>query len=204
MKPKFLSLVKNSEAGVCSTREAASILGISLRTAQMWVEQGLLEAWKTPGGHRRIKLESVEALARKKGASPAPFRVLVVEDDTDLLELYLANMNSWDFPLQVDSAENGLEGLIKIGENPPNVLITDLDMPEIDGVQMIRTLSNKYGHNRINIVAVTALSEKEIALRGGLPPSVSLMRKPLSFDQLKGYVQACLVMTRDTVIVDKE
>ena len=38
----------------CSPREAARQLGVSVRTAQLWVEEGRLQAWKAPGGHRRI------------------------------------------------------------------------------------------------------------------------------------------------------
>ncbi|WP_434089560.1 MerR family transcriptional regulator [Neopusillimonas aromaticivorans] len=41
---------------VISTREAADRLGVSVRTVQLWVESGVLDAWKTPGGHRRIPL----------------------------------------------------------------------------------------------------------------------------------------------------
>jgi excisionase family DNA binding protein len=46
----------------CTTREAAKLLGVSLRTAQLWSESGLLEAWKTAGGHRRITRDSIECL----------------------------------------------------------------------------------------------------------------------------------------------
>ena len=45
-----------------TTREAAKALGISLRTAQVWVENGQLDAWKTEGGHRRISRNSVQRL----------------------------------------------------------------------------------------------------------------------------------------------
>ncbi len=50
-----------------TTREAAEILGVSLRTAQLWVERGRLRAWKTVGGHRRIARASVEALRTRYG-----------------------------------------------------------------------------------------------------------------------------------------
>jgi excisionase family DNA binding protein len=52
---------------VCSTREAADRLGVSLRTVQLWSEAGLLRAWKTPGGHRRILTDSID----ERGARPA-------------------------------------------------------------------------------------------------------------------------------------
>lgn len=44
---------------ILTTAEAANLLGISTRTAQLWVESGQLPSWKTPGGHRRIPREAV-------------------------------------------------------------------------------------------------------------------------------------------------
>lgn len=44
----------------CTTAEAARSLGVSIRTIQLWVDSGVLTAWKTVGGHRRILLDSVE------------------------------------------------------------------------------------------------------------------------------------------------
>lgn len=57
---------------LCSTREAAQILGVSLRTVQLWVDSGILLAWKTVGGHRRITLESVERLKNEGVATNTP------------------------------------------------------------------------------------------------------------------------------------
>lgn len=51
-------------AQVYSTREASELLGVSLRTVQLWVDSGVLQAWKTAGGHRRISSASVEALLK--------------------------------------------------------------------------------------------------------------------------------------------
>lgn len=45
-----------------TSREAARLLGVSITTAQIWMESGLLTSWKTPGGHRRTRLSSVTAL----------------------------------------------------------------------------------------------------------------------------------------------
>lgn len=49
---------------VYSTREASELLGVSLRTVQLWVDSGILQAWKTAGGHRRISSTSVDALLK--------------------------------------------------------------------------------------------------------------------------------------------
>ncbi|MFZ2987660.1 excisionase family DNA-binding protein [Ideonella sp.] len=55
----------------CSTQQVARHLGLSVRSVQMMVDRGELEAWRTTGGHRRIARASVErwVVARKDGAA---------------------------------------------------------------------------------------------------------------------------------------
>jgi excisionase family DNA binding protein len=51
---------------VLTTREVAELLGIAVSTVQLWIENGALPAWKTPGGHRRVRLSAVSALLRAR------------------------------------------------------------------------------------------------------------------------------------------
>lgn len=55
---------------ILTTREAAALLGIAVSTAQQWIENGVLPAWKTPGGHRRVRLSAVSALLRERAGLP--------------------------------------------------------------------------------------------------------------------------------------
>ena len=60
-----------SDDPILTTREAARLLGIAVSTAQQWIENGLLPAWKTPGGHRRVRLSAVSTLLRERaGLAP--------------------------------------------------------------------------------------------------------------------------------------
>lgn len=181
-----------------STREAGELLGVSLRTVQLWVESGALNAWKTAGGHRRILRSSVERmLADRRRASgqadreeaTAPFTVLIVDDEDDLLKLYRLHVESWGLPLRLVTASNGYEGLIRLGETGARLLITDLNMPGMDGFRMIRTLKNEPAFAHLRIVAVTALGRAEILDRGGLPESVQVLTKPVSFSRLRELVE---------------
>lgn len=63
-------LAAEPRMSVCTTREASKLLGVSLRTIQLWVDAKRLDAWKTPGGHRRITRRSLEDLFNKR-AQPA-------------------------------------------------------------------------------------------------------------------------------------
>lgn len=185
---------------VLTTRQAAELLGVALRTVQLWVEAGALPAWKTTGGHRRIAREAVERLRQRQvqdmqapahaaaavAAEEARVRLLVVEDDADLLRLYALTVDSWDLPIDLDLARNGFEGLVRLGEQPPDMLITDLMMPGMDGFRMLRALqAMKPLAQGMDILVVTALSPADIADRGGLPAGIESFTKPVPFSQLE-------------------
>lgn len=181
-------------AETCSTRDAAKMLGISVRTAQMWVEEGRLRAWKTPGGHRRILRESVETILRKRQqeteGAPDDFDILVVEDDRLQRQLLETSLKDLRPGLNIRVAYNGMEGLIKIGDRQPQLLITDLVMPGIDGFDMLGTLTSSPLLKPMQIITVTALSDDEIATRGGLPAGVAVFRKPLNMAALLNLILA--------------
>lgn len=188
----------------CTTREAADMLHVSLRTVQLWVEAGVLRAWKTDGGHRRLPLSSVKELIQERmgkgNIAPAPvvestresFSVLVLEDDEDMLKLYRLTMSAWQMPIQLTFVSSVFEALVVIGRCPPDLLITDLRISGVDGFEIIKLLRNDPVLRSLNIVAVTGMSAEEIEERGGLSSEITVFTKPVSFDQLQGYVKACL------------
>jgi excisionase family DNA binding protein len=182
------------------THQAAHMLGLSPTTVKLMVENGELPAWKTAGGHRRIPAEALEALARRHesvrgtalrqvAAAAGPTRVLIAEDDLALQRLYQSKLSTWKLGLQVAVVDNGMDALVAIGKLPPDVLLADLAMPRIDGFQMIRTLRMNRDLNGMDIIAITGLDDAEIGRRGGMPPGVLLLRKPVPFDQILGLLQ---------------
>lgn len=189
-----------------STREAAQMLGVAPRTVQLWVESGVLAAWKTAGGHRRVVRTSVEALLQQKAAALAAavtplraprgkrhaLRVLVLEDEPALLKLYQMYIDGWQLPVEIITATNGFEGLLRIGERRPDLLICDLLMPGMDGFRMLRSLHTNPDYRGLDVIVVTALGRQDIADRGGLPPNVRVFMKPISFVELERIVRAKL------------
>ena len=138
------------EKAFCTTTEAAALLGISVGTVQLWVESGVLEAWKTAGGHRRVLRHSIDRLLRRPfepaekteqelltPGDPAKLNVLVVEDDPNLLRLYEANISRWPGKPEVMTLRNAFTALIRIGRSKPDLLILDLQMPGIDGFTVL-------------------------------------------------------------------
>lgn len=184
----------NNDDAYVSTREAADLLGISLRTAQLWVESGVLLAWKTSGGHRRILRKSVDALLAERarqassGSTPtagkAGLKVVVVEDDQDLLRLIELSLTDLPQNIEVRSAKDGFAGLVLIGQFLPDLVIADLNMPGMDGFRMINSLiGSEFAPAKI--IVSTALSPADIELKGGLPESIEILQKPYSLELLE-------------------
>jgi excisionase family DNA binding protein len=182
------------EKSFCTTREAATLLGVSVGTVQLWVESGLLQAWKTAGGHRRVIRSSVNNLLHNKPApvsivapsvpGPRRLKVLVVEDDVNLLRLYQANMSRWPMAPEVTTIDNAVSALLLMGRNCPDLLVTDLHMPGMDGFNMLRVLRTTPEFTKTAIVVVSGLDATEIAQRGGIPAGIEILPKPIPFNRL--------------------
>jgi excisionase family DNA binding protein len=180
----------------CTTRDASRLLGISVRTAQLWVEEGRLQAWKTPGGHRRILMSSVVRLVNERNRAGLPknmpFGVLVLRDDPCARAELKAVLESVLPDCVVSTAENGFEGLIRIGEMAPEVLITDLGMKGVDFFPMVHALIG-HARNRAMLVVLLVKSEADRAgVRLRLPDEVVLVGTPVDGAELAALVRAFL------------
>ena len=181
------------ERSFCTTREAAELLGVSVATVQVWVEDGVLDAWKTAGGHRRVLRNSIERLlhrpARGRGAADRamPHRrssILVVDDDVDLLRNYAARLSRWPGSPVVACVDNAVRALLRIGRSAPDLLVVNLDTPGMDGFTLLHTLRHHGDLAAMAIVAITHLDADAIRGRGGVPADVIPFRKPVPFDAL--------------------
>ncbi|MEK7345052.1 MAG: response regulator [Pseudomonadota bacterium] len=183
----------------CGTTYAAKLLGLSVGTIQTLVEKNELQAWKTQGGHRRISMPSIREYQRKHNMVTIQteqrdnrLRVLLVEDDAVTREMLRGYCNRSTMPVDCTAMSSGLEALIDIASIKPDVLITDLDMPGVDGFELLRTLRQNPQFNRMTTLVLSALSPDKVAARGGLPDGTIFMAKPINMDWFNGFFTAFL------------
>lgn len=182
-----------------TTSDVAKELGVTIRSVQLWVEQGVLQGWKTPGGHRRITRASFNRIAMVKAeqtdiiADGSRLKVVVVEDDQATLLLYRMNIDSWQLPIDLTLISSACQGIVSITQNTPDLLITDLRMPEMDGFAMLNVLRGLDNFSHMAIVVVTALQTAEITNKGGLPKGVRLYGKaPVPFWEMRELMQGLI------------
>lgn len=216
-------------ARMLTTREAALRLGVSLRTVQLWVEADILPAARTPGGHRRIPYNAVEALALSTGlggdplarggrpvatapepaalAVEPPIRaelrgsrhrtdVLLVAHDPDWQVRCEQALAPFGPAVSLRFAETGYLALLQIGQCVPDLLITHLELPGMDGLAMLHTLERCEQAAAMRILALSPLDEREVVRRGGLPARAELIQMPVSAEAVAVRVGRWLLSQR--------
>ena len=110
-----------------------------------------------------------------------PAKILVVEDDPDQRQL-LVLMLKWE-GYTIYTAEDGNEGLQQAQANTPDLIISDITMPNLDGIKMVKALRDLPDFKRTPIVMVSAYGSGNLreALSAG---ANQIMRKPLDFGAL--------------------
>ena len=90
-------------------------------------------------------------------------------------------------------ASNGFEGLVCLGKAKPNLLISDLKMPGMDGFQMIQVLKKNKTFSDLNITVLTSMTSDEIAEHGGLPSDIKIFTKPGPLKKLDGFIDQLIL-----------
>ncbi|KQN65647.1 hypothetical protein ASF04_18685 [Duganella sp. Leaf61] len=144
-----------SKSSIITTAQAAKILGVSPRTAQLWTESGVIPTWKTPGGHRRMFEEDVVAvLHRSDDIVVKPRRVLVLAPSGrhSAWSHALATLDVTDVSLAADP----VTAAVMLGATVPDVLIIEAqDLHALPG-NFLATLRGIALLSRLQIVIASA------------------------------------------------
>jgi DNA-binding response OmpR family regulator/nitrogen-specific signal transduction histidine kinase len=121
--------------------------------------------------------------------------ILVVEDESDMLH-YIYEILSPNF--QVVTATNGKEGLEKALETIPDLIVSDVMMPEMDGIELCRKLKSDKGTSHIPIILLTALSDMTHHVQGIREGADVYLPKPFNSQLLLVHIHN-LIASRNTL-----
>ena len=178
-----------------STRDAAELLSVAVSTVQQWTNSGWLKAWTTAGGHRRIAKSSVDEMLKQKQSvieskkNERPRSIVIVEDNKQQVSLYQHHFALWDLNVNIQICNDGYTGLMNIGQIAPDIIISDLMMPNMDGFEMLKAIKQNPELQHCKLIVVSALNDSEIKERGGLPDDVVTFLKPLQFEKLENQLR---------------
>lgn len=197
-------LPAGGDAGTLSTRDVATRLGMAVRSVQLMVDRGDLQAWRTPGGHRRITQESVDAwvathrpnlgagraaagipassgrtaMSRGDRGGSEPKRLLYIEDSRHFQTLVSLLLRQRYPEVQLFLADDGFAGLMMAGQAKPDVLLVDILLPGMDGATLIRSLRSQPATANSRLIVVTSLEPADLAPYAFALQGVPVVHKP--------------------------
>jgi DNA-binding NtrC family response regulator len=122
-------------------------------------------------------------------------RILVVDDDPAVLFVFNETLQALDRTNEIVTAQNGLEALSELGKKPFDLVITDLNMPDMDGVQLTEAI--RALHSEMPVIWVTGLTPYNFASDAERLGVICCRDKPLEIWQI-------LQLARDAFSDDEE
>ncbi len=118
-------------------------------------------------------------------------RILVVDDEIDICEFLADFFVAKGY--ETDCALGGEEALRKVEENPPAVILLDIRMPDIDGMEVLRRV--RESNPQVGVIMVTGVHDESIGREALKLGAVDFVMKPINLEYLETSVLAKIVST---------
>ncbi|MBL4685465.1 MAG: response regulator [Nannocystaceae bacterium] len=177
-----------------STHDVAKICCVTPTTVIRWIEDGLIPAFKTVGGHRRVRREDLERVCRERNI---PFnatqgdevgRILVVDDEPVVLDLVGDVVKDLNHKFEVEVAKDAFDAGRLVVSFRPQLIFLDLMMPGVDGFEVCTRLKKDPATANTEVIAITGYyteANMERILGSG---AAACLKKPLDVLEVRRQV----------------
>ncbi|MCK5689407.1 response regulator [Myxococcota bacterium] len=174
-----------------TSHQAGTILQVNPSSINKWVKEGRIPAFRTPGGHRRIKASDLVDFLTKYDMpipqnlmSATKRRVLIADADTHQLENITTMLKPWGSRIEIHSTNNGMDAMMMVGAIKPHLVILDTQSTDIDGMSLCRRLKDNELSNGTKIVLTCSNLTDDIKSRGMSAGAVHTVNKPIDISML--------------------
>ena len=176
---------------ILTTHEAAKYINVTMPTVVNWIDDGSLKAYKTKGGHRRIKKDDlVDFLKKYNMPAFSKERILVVDDDASI-RIGLKKVFQKE-GYEVDLASDGFEAGVLIEKGKPALVVLDLIMPNLDGFSVCQYIRSLDGLKHTKIIVLTGYPSKENFSKAKKAGADLCLAKPVQSEELLNEVETLL------------
>lgn len=173
-----------------TTHDISRLLQVDPSTVSKWIDRGILMAFRTPGGHRRVRSSDLRSFLIAH-QMPIPdelgsqlVRLLVVDDEKPVLEAMKRAFKPYANQVEVTTTTSGVEALLAVSESKPHGMLIDLNMPDIDGLEVVRRIRARRQLEGVRLITMTARHTQEqvdASLKAG---AVACLPKPVDVQQV--------------------
>lgn len=189
-----------------TSSQAAKRLGLSMATIQKLVDNNILQAWKTLGGHRRISLSSVlnyqnahNFTESTRAPTDRRAKVMMVVESQELIQRLSQDVAQWNLPLQVSFYESLTEAMLELLNEKHDLLVVQTAVPRRQQQKILEVLQ-KFMGSRHTLGHTLVLTPEEDLLpptaAGTSPVSIQVLNKDLSPVWLSAYLSGFVAHRR--------
>jgi excisionase family DNA binding protein len=177
--------------------QVGALLQVNPSSINKWVKDGRIPAFRTPGGHRRIRAADLVHFllthnmpVPKTLAGASKRRLLLVDDDPKQLEALSRVFKAHSERIDVATVTNGVDALVQIGSIKPHVAVIDVVMPNVDGIEVCRRLKANPETAGIRIVLTSGHLTPEVEKQAIAAGADAVAPKPLDIAVVLREVEA--------------
>lgn len=170
-----------------TSHEVGVLLQLNASTVVKWVNDGILPAYRTAGGHRRIRSADLLAFLKEQGMfvpkqlrGAGPRKVYMVDDDKGLLTSFSRAMRTYKDKIDLTTFDSGIEALLRIGADRPDSLILDVNMPNLDGYEVLKRIKENEVTKIIEVIVVTGNTDADVEKKLLALGARAVLKKPVA------------------------
>ncbi len=168
-----------------STKESGTGLGLAVSYGIIQQHGGHIQVSSRPGEGTRFTIEIPLLHPRKKAMVMEPIKVLLVDDEKDFVGTLSARIKKRRFEAEI--AFNGGQALELVNNQVPDVMVLDLKMPNLDGMQVLRRVKQTYPE--VEIIILTGYGSEFNKTDALLLGAFEFMEKPVNIERLIQIIQ---------------
>ena len=189
----------NNNKKSLTTYQVSRYCEVYVSTVANWIKAGKLKAYRTPGGHHRIKRTDLIKFM-KEYSMPIPddlqkgmeSRILIIDDDSTLVELITEMLKNINKNFIIVSASTGFEAGKQLMKMLPDIIFLDIYLPGMDGYEVCANTRNDIRTSETKIIAITGDMDDRVKTRIMACGANDIIYKPVTTEELKQKIREIL------------
>lgn len=173
-----------------TTHDISRLLQVDPSTVSKWIDRGILLAFRTPGGHRRVRSTDLRTfliahqMPVPEELGGAVIKLVVVDDEKPVLDSIKRAFKPYSSQVELVTTTSGVEAVLLVSEQRPHGLLIDLNMPDLDGLEVSRRIRSRKQLEGVKIITMTSRHTPELVDASVKAGATTCLPKPVDVQQV--------------------